>query len=420
MSLFSPQPRLRLCTRPYYYLNALRELLSPYDKQYVVQAEEAFRSYLGCKHTIFTSMGRTAIYLGLKQVLKPGDEIIVSPMTVPEVVGMIDLVGAVPVFCDTKPTTWNMDPELIEPLITDKTRVVMTTHLYGNTDSTDAVMDICNRHGLVFLEDSAQALAARWKGKAAGTWGEYGICSFSYPKNLCTFYGGMLYTDNDTLAADVRQELSTWGEQQRKWYFSRLVSGLIKDFATMDIVYPLLVSKIIKAAYHWDIKKLKGLVEVHLAERLFHEMPPEYASQPTGFQGKLCLEQVPNLDRDARHRINAALIYHSGLKDIPQIILPPMYDDMSHTYLYYPIETPDSRELMRYMIANDRDVAYQHITNCASVPEFAKYGRDCPNAERTANSTLTLPTYPKYRLDEVERNVAIIRKFYGKGTYHAE
>lgn len=419
-SSLSSQPRLRLYTRPSFYAYALRNRVVPYSDDYVRKAEIAIEQFTGAKHAVFCSMGRTAIYEGLKQLLSEGDEIILSPMTVPEVISMVLILGAIPVFCDTRDGSWNIDPENVEELITERTKAVMTTHLYGNCDSIDEISAICTRHGLAFIEDAAQALGSNWKGKAAGTFGDFGIYSFSYPKNVSSFYGGMLVTNNSDLAQKVRNSVEAKSPQDRKWYYKKVTASLIKDVATMDVVYPWGVAPLLRFAYRCDVQALKKFVEVHLPERTFNELPEPYATRPSGLQGKICLEKFSDIEKEARHRINAALIYDNGLKDIPEITLPPMYDDTTHTYLYYPIEVPDRKKLMEYMISRGRDVAYQHIVNCASSPAFAAHARNCPNAERTANCTLTLPTYSKYRLDEAERNVAVIREFFGKKVYRVE
>lgn len=410
--LFSPQPRLKLYTRPLFYLYTLKNLLFPYSDQEIKKAEKAICDYTGTKNAIVTSMGRTALYEGLRVLLKPGDEIILSPLTVPEVISLVILAGLKPVFCDVRSGTWNMDSRGIEELITDKTKAVMTTHLYGFANNVDKIQTICNKHNLKLVEDSAQALSTRFQDNMTGTIGSFGIYSFSYPKNISTFYGGVLVTNDNDLADKVRSNISQYDPLDKKWYYKRVISSLIKDIATMGIVYPLISMHIIKAAYKYNIKSLKKFVEVNLPPSFFNELPSSYAKQPSGLQGKIVCKKLPNLELESQHRINAALLYNEGLKDIEEITLPPYKNDFSHTYLYYPIEVIDRHKLMHFMIENNHDVALQHIPNCADLPEFKEFYRDCPNAHRAAEHTLTLPTYPKYRLDEVEKNIAAIRAFY--------
>jgi dTDP-4-amino-4,6-dideoxygalactose transaminase len=294
----------------------------------------------------------------------------------------------------------------------------MTTHLYGFGNTIKPIHDICQKKGLLFFEDSAQALSTKVDGKMAGTFGKFGVYSFSYPKNVCTFYGGALVTDDDGLAEKVRENISGYINLYKKFYYQRVLSSLVKDVMTMDVLYPLIVSKIIRLAYKHDISCLKNQVEVHLPVRLFDEIPNAYLRKVSGFEGKLIINQLPGVEKDARHRINAALLYDQGLKDIPEIGCPKYYPDFTHTYLYYPIEVPDRINLMKYMIDRKKDVAYQHIPNCASKKTFSRYRSHCPNAENAANNTLTLPTYGKYMLDEVEKTVSVIREYFGKEKYN--
>ena len=95
-------------------------------------------------------------------------------------------------------------------------------------------------------------------------------------------------------------------------------------------------------------------------------------------------------------------------------MLPPFRDDGSHGYSYYPIQCDDRTALLRSLMSDGRDLAAQHLKNCADLPCFAEWARDCPNARATADATLLLPTYPRYGVEDVERNIRAIRHFFGK------
>jgi dTDP-4-amino-4,6-dideoxygalactose transaminase len=94
-------------------------------------------------------------------------------------------------------------------------------------------------------------------------------------------------------------------------------------------------------------------------------------------------------------------------------MISPLRTDFSHLYTYFPVQADDRNALLRHMMRRGRDVAGQHIKNCADFPAFAEWHRDCPNARKTANAVVLLPTYPRYSLREVEANVRVIREYFG-------
>jgi dTDP-4-amino-4,6-dideoxygalactose transaminase len=133
----------------------------------------------------------------------------------------------------------------------------------------------------------------------------------------------------------------------------------------------------------------------------------------TPLQARLLLRRIDRVDGDSRARVQTAEVYHAGLSDIAEIALPPLRSDLSHTYTYFPIQVQNRGELLRHLMRERRDVAAQHLKNCADLPCFQVHHRDCPNARETARSLVLLPTYPRYGIAEVERNVAELRRYFG-------
>jgi len=134
--------------------------------------------------------------------IRPGDEVITTPYTFFATVGSIARLGAVPVFVDIDPLTFNIDPTAIEARITPRTRVIMPVHLYGQMADMDPIMEIAQRQGLVVIEDAAQAIGSENKGRRAGSIGHMGCFSFFPSKNLGGFGDGGMVTTNDSALAE--------------------------------------------------------------------------------------------------------------------------------------------------------------------------------------------------------------------------
>lgn len=179
------------------------------------QFERQFCEYTGAKHAVALSSGTAAIHLALLTVgIGAGDEVLVSSLTFSGSVNPIMYLGAKPVFVDSEPASWNMDPNLLEEFLRSRSvsgklpKAVIPVHLYGQSADMDAIMMVCDRYGVTVIEDAAEAIGSRYRGRHPGTLGKVGTFSFNGNKIITTSGGGMLVSDDKTLVDHVRK-LST-------------------------------------------------------------------------------------------------------------------------------------------------------------------------------------------------------------------
>jgi dTDP-4-amino-4,6-dideoxygalactose transaminase len=182
----------------------------------VQQFESAFAAYCGTTSCVALNTGTSALHLALLAAgIGPGDEVITVPMTFVATVAAIIYSGATPVFVDIDPDTWTMDPGRVEAAITPRTKAIMPVHLHGRLADMAALVPIARRHGLVIIEDAAQAHGAARDGVRAGAFGDIGCFSFYPGKNLgACGEGGAIVTDNADYAALIRS-LRDWGQEGR-------------------------------------------------------------------------------------------------------------------------------------------------------------------------------------------------------------
>jgi len=170
--------------------------------------ETALASYTGSAHAVTVSSGTAALHLALLAAgIGAGDEVIVPAFTFVASAAAVRYVGADPVLCDVvSPQRFNIDPEDVASRITPRTRAVIAVHFCGYPAAVDALRSLCDEHGLVLIEDCAQAIGAQidGSGRLVGTVGELGAFSFFSKKQLCVGEGGMVISDNDALAERVR------------------------------------------------------------------------------------------------------------------------------------------------------------------------------------------------------------------------
>jgi dTDP-4-amino-4,6-dideoxygalactose transaminase len=180
--------------------------------------------FLGVKHAIAVSSGTDAILVALMALeIGPGDEVICPSFTFFATAGCIARTGATPVFADSDLETFNLDPVDLARRITPRTKAIIPVHLFGQSADMDPILRIAAEHKLVVIEDAAQSLGARYKGRACGTMGDAGTYSFFPSKNLGGFGdGGLVATNRDDLAERIRL-LRTHGARPK--YYHKLIGG---------------------------------------------------------------------------------------------------------------------------------------------------------------------------------------------------
>lgn len=187
--------------------------------KYLVMFEEQFASFCGTAHAVSVSNGTVALHLALAALdIGPGDEVIVPALTFIATANAVTYCGAHPVFVDIEPTSWNLDPDLVEAAITPRTRAIMPVHLYGQPCRIDRVLEIAERHGLAVIEDAAEALGAEFNGRRVGSFGHMGCFSFYGNKNITTGEGGSVVTNDERLNEKLRILRDHGMSQTRKYW----------------------------------------------------------------------------------------------------------------------------------------------------------------------------------------------------------
>lgn len=242
--------------------------------------EDEISRYIGVAHALGVANGTDALLLSLEALnIGKGDEVITTPFTFFATAEVIARVGATPVFIDIDPQTFNMNPALIEPAITERTKAIIIVHLFGQSAEMDTVMEIARKHNLHVIEDACQSIGASYKGKKVGSFGDLGCFSFFPSKNLGAYGdGGMIVTNDSDLCKKIKL-LRNHGSSER------YVHSHIGLNSRLDEMQAAILGVKFKRLDEWNNRRrelaekysarLKGTVQVPIVaedrEHVFHQ-----------------------------------------------------------------------------------------------------------------------------------------------------
>ena len=350
----------------------LRVTSEVYDSQMFILGkrvddfERDFAAYCHSKHAVGLSSGTDALLIALMVLgVGPGDEVIVPAYSFFATAGVVDRLGAVPVFVDVRLDDYNIDPAQIEARITPRTRAIMPVHLYGQCAAMEEINAVARKHGIAVVEDAAQAVGAEYDGVRAGKLGAIGCFSFFPSKNLGAFGdAGAVTTDDDALN-DLLVDYRVHG--MRPKYYHRYVGG------------------------NFRIDALQAAI-LHV--------------------------KLPHLDRWSDGRRRNAAIYDALFDEAgagERVVLPRELPRRRHVYNQYVVRFPEGRDrVMQHLksVGIGCEIYYP-----LTLPEQECF-RDSvptaresyPNSEAAARQTLAIPIYPELtreQLAEVVREIMI-------------
>jgi len=378
------------------------------DGPAIKQFENRFAEFHGVQHAVAASFGRMAFYYILRALeFSPQSEIIFPALTFWVVPEMARCAGLKPVFVDINANTFNLDPARIESAITEHTRAIVPTHLYGQPCQMDEVMRIARKHNLIVIEDCAQAAGARYRGCRVGTFGDAAFFSFQMLKGINTYGGGMAITNDSSLAEKIHALAGAEPLQSTSELIKRFAAGVVarslvspKGFVWWG--YPIgaaasLVTDYDFSTYFWE--KIRPL----------DQLPRSYRRRFSNVQAILGLRALERLDEFNQHSRAHAEVFTQGLSDCPSIETPHVIPEAEHVYYQYCIYASEPARAKRRAIRRAVDFETTHVDVCSSLPLFKQFSAHCPNAEKTV-SALQLPVYSRLRTSDVERVLKVVLK----------
>lgn len=189
-----------------YVLEAVKSSFISSEGKFIREFEEKFSSFCGRKYGVAVNNGTNALILALRALeIEEGAEVILPSFTIISCALAVIYNGLIPIFVDSEPETYNMDPEKIEEKITERTRAILMVHTYGHPCEVDKILEIAEKYKLYVIEDFAEAIGSEYRGKKCGSFGIISCTSFYANKLITTGEGGMCLTDDENLAQKMRR-----------------------------------------------------------------------------------------------------------------------------------------------------------------------------------------------------------------------
>lgn len=345
----------------------------------VAELERALAEYTGAGYAVAVSNGTAALHCAcIAAGIGPGDEVITTPLTFAASANCVLYCGAQPVFADVDPKTYNIDPASIESHITEKTKAVVAVDFTGQAAKIREIREICDKHGLIFIEDAAHSIGTKYEGKPAGSLADMTCFSFHPVKTITSGEGGAV-TSNDrelykklvlahTHGITHEEEQMEEGPHEGPWYYEQISLG--------------------------------------------------YNYRMTDFQAALLLSQLKKLDRFAERRKEIVRRYNEAFQKLPEIIVQeeiPESDTCRHLYIIrLDLERLACTRRQFYDAMAAENVQCQiHYVPVYWFPYYRHLGYKkglCPNAEEIYKGIVSIPLYPRMTGQDVEDVIRAVEK----------
>lgn len=327
----------------------------------VEEFEQKFAEWVGAKYGIATNSGTSALHVALLACgIGEGDEVITTPFTFIATGNAIVYTGATPVFADIDLDTYDIDPDSIEDLITDKTKAILPVQLYGQSADMDKIREIADEYSLKVIEDAAQAHGAMYNDEKVGSMGDMACFSFYPTKNMTTGEGGMITTDDEELAEKAR------------------------------------------------------IFRAHGSSIKYQHDEIGYNFRMTDIAAAIGLAQLNNIDEFNDKRIENANYLNEGLKDVEGIITPYSPENRKHVYHQYTIRvTKGNRDEWAELISNKgigTGIHYPIPLYNQPIYEELGFKGNCPVAEEAADNVISLPVHPSLTKEDLDLIIEAVKE----------
>lgn len=387
------------------------------------ELEEAFKTRFGAKGSIIFPHARTALHFILKSMnLERGDEILMTPLTIADMVNSIHTLGLKPIFVDIELDTLCFDIEKLKKSITPKSKAILITYIFGIVPDVKKIREIAREHNLKIIEDCSQCFDASYDGQRIGTFGDAAFFSLTNFKVCSSLFGGMIVTNNEDMAA----RLTAFRDKN----LLPAVKPMLSKLLVKDIIYSVFFSKWMfsyftyfvilvlenidtKLTYRLYSGNIKVLLGQH-GNKLLSEFPADYMADYSDIQADVGLASLVRAQETTSVRIKNGELFRGLLQDIKDIKIPVKLDGAINVYWRFPIISSDMEGLKRFLLEHGIDSAPTYLTLCSREPGFEPYHVSAPNAERLKTDVLVLEVNEDLSEADIRFTASLVHSYFEK------
>lgn len=390
-------------------LLAVKMLFNPFawkKGKAISSIKEKFRKYFQTNHVFCFNSGRSALAVGLKALnLPPASEVLLQAFSCVVVANSIKYAGLKPVFVDIGKNSFGLDINDLQNKITPKTKAIITQNLFGIPDDYKKILAIVKKHKLILIEDCAQSLGASYNGKKLGLFGKFAFFSFGREKVISSTFGGVLITNNDILAGNIKRIYKKIPYPNLFWIFKQILHPIVFPIITPTYF----VLKIGKFSIGKGI--LFCFQKLHLLDFPVSQKEKEgifdysFIKKLPNALAVLADNQFKKLEIFNKKRIKLAQYYYKNLKSIKSIQLPKISKDYQPIYLRFPLRFTRAQQLTDFAYKKNIFLSswYDNVIAPGDVDLKVAGYKKCPNAEGAVKTVINLPTYPKMTIKDAQR-----------------
>ena len=377
------------------------------DQETIRLFETNFAFYNSCKYCTCFPYARTAIYFALKAInLPPGSEIIMPPITIKAILDVILYLNLKPVYVDLDVDTLCYDTHLLKESITQSTKAILITYLFGIVPNMDEIISTCKKNNLFIIEDFSQCLNGEYREKKVGGFGHVGVYSASSIKTLDLYGGGLLITNDSNLHQKLQKDKISLSKPSRLNLLQKITIDLIRNLATSKVVFHLITFPFIKllsrvrpksAIKHTGNRKKKPI----------KKLPQQWFCRFTSFQAKLGLKILNNISNTDRMRIHNVEWLKSKTS---KLHYPKGVNHSKNVYWQFITYTSNSYKLQKHLQQFAIDTSTTSLEHIAHL-ELYPYKKTTCVAENIYLNGLFIPSYPGLSSNDLSRIAKAIDQF---------
>ena len=375
-------------------IDMLKSFIVALDDEVVIKEfEEKMAQRVGTQYAKTMPFARYALYSILQYKEFPeGSEIIMPPITIKPMVDIVLMLGLKPIFVDIELDTLCFDPIELEKSITENTKAILFTYLFGIVPEMDRLLEICKKKNLYVIEDFSHTINAKYKDKNIGTLGDVSLYSSSSLKTVDTYIGGTVFTNEKKLFDFLEKINTSLPLMPRVFLFKKILLNFVRNLFSKSFIFTFVTNPLLKLLKNLDPTFYKKVLGARLNLKPVEIMPEDWKYKFTSLQAQRGIIQLDNVDNVDKYKRENIILFREYLQDFFQV-LPKELENSYNVYWQYPIYIKNTEKFLEYIEKYNIDMGTTNLSLCSYLDIYPSYKKETKNALTVKEHYMFVPTY---------------------------